>query len=90
MPGAVQEVRVAEGDVGGPGLHELPHVGEHDRARDHEEAPAVDRRNRAVGAQMPAAAAGLHVPGKLLTPAVLEAARTSSDPEADDGSGEGS
>jgi len=56
---AVEEVRIAEGDVLRPGAHLAADVLEHDRARDDPEAAPVHRRNRAVAAQVPASAARL-------------------------------
>ena len=56
---AVEEVRVAEGDVPRPGANLAADVLEHDLARDDAEAAAVHRRDRAVAAQVPAPAARL-------------------------------
>src|SRR2546427_11964842 len=59
MARAVQEVWVAEGDVRRPRLDLLADVREHDVPRHDEEAPAVDGRDRAVSAEMLAAAGRL-------------------------------
>src|SRR2546427_6074991 len=59
MARAVQEVWVAEGDVRRPRLDLLADVREHDVPRHDEEAPAVDGRDRAVPAEMLAAAGRL-------------------------------
>ncbi len=61
VPGPVEEIRVAEGDVPGAGGHLLRHVRQHDLHRDHEEAPRIGRRQRTVQAVMLAAPRGLHV-----------------------------
>src|SRR5262249_48069873 len=50
VAGAVEEIGVAEGHVPGPGADLLPHVGEDDVRRHDDEAPAVDRWDRAVAA----------------------------------------
>src|SRR2546422_3285600 len=70
MARAVQEVWVAEGDVRRPRLDLLADVREHDVPRHDEEAPAVDGRDRAVPAQMLAAAGRLDG-ARELEPAVL-------------------
>ena len=67
---SVQEIRVAEGDVGRPFVRELPDIVEDDILRHHEEAAAIDRRDRTVQAEVQAAAACFHVADQLL-PAVL-------------------
>ena len=58
----VEEVRVAEVDVAGAGRHLTAHVVQHDLGGDGEEAAAVDGRNRAVTADVLAAARRLGVP----------------------------
>src|SRR5881396_2216980 len=70
MARAVQEVWVAEGDVRRPRLDLLADVREHDVPRHDEEAPAVDGRDRAVPAEMLAAAGRLDG-ARELEPAVL-------------------
>src|SRR5438309_7324221 len=70
MARAVQEVGVAEGDVRRPRLDLLADVREHDVPRHDEEAPAVDGRDRAVPAEMLAAAGRLDG-ARELEPAVL-------------------
>src|SRR2546428_12444266 len=70
MARAVQEVWVAEGDVRRPRLDLLADVREHDVPRHDEEAPAVDGRDRAVSAEMLAAAGRLDG-ARELEPAVL-------------------
>ena len=72
VPGAVQEVRVADRHVGRAGLDALADVGQDDVRRHDEEAPAVHRRDRAVPAQVLAAAARLDVPDQLVPPVPLE------------------
>ena len=62
MPGAVEEVRVAEGDVRHARLHLLANVLQHHLGRHDEEAPAVDRRDGAVRTQVQTTSAGLDVP----------------------------
>src|SRR2546430_4135967 len=69
---AVQEVRVTEGDVRGPGLDLLADVGEHHVPPHDEEAPAVDGRDRAVTAQVLAAPARFHVARELEPPVLLD------------------
>ena len=69
---AVEEVGVAERHVGRPGLDALADVGQDHVRRHHEEAPAVDRRDRAVPAEVLAAAARLDVPHQLVPPVALE------------------
>jgi hypothetical protein len=59
--GAVEEVWVAEADVLGAGRDLLADVGQHDVALHDPELAAVDRHDRAVPAQMLAAAGGLGV-----------------------------
>src|SRR5437870_6083000 len=70
MARAVQEVWVAEGDVRRPRLDLLAEARGHDVARHDEEAPAVDGRDRAVPAEMLAAAGRLDG-ARELEPAVL-------------------
>src|SRR5437773_2808250 len=70
MARAVQEVWVAEGDVRRPRLDLLADVREHDVPRHDEEAPAVDGRDRAVPAEMLAAAGRLDG-ARELEPAAL-------------------
>src|SRR2546429_1164294 len=70
MARAVQEVGVAEGDVRRPRLDLLADVREHDVPWHDEEAPAVDGRDRAVPAEMLAAAGRLDG-ARELEPAVL-------------------
>ena len=72
VPRAVEEVGVAERHVGRPGLDLLADVGQDHVRRNDEEAPAVDRRDGAVPAEVLAAAARLHVPHQLVPPAALE------------------
>jgi hypothetical protein len=61
VPRSVQEVRIAERHVAGSGAHLRRNVGQHDWGRHDEEAPAVDRRDRAVAAEMQASAARLDI-----------------------------
>src|SRR5437667_11782890 len=70
MARAVQEVWVGEGYVRGPRRDLLADVREHDVPRHDEEAPAVDGRDRAVPAEMLAAAGRLDG-ARELEPAVL-------------------
>jgi hypothetical protein len=67
---SVQEIRIAEGDVGRPFARELADVIEDDVGGHHEEAAAIDGRDRTVQAQVQAAAARFHVADQFL-PAVL-------------------
>src|SRR5439155_22480778 len=72
MARAVQEVWVAEGDVRRPRLDLLADVREHDVPRHDEEAPAVDGRDRAVPAEMLAAAGRLDGARELEPPVLVE------------------
>ena len=72
MGGAVQEVRVPEGDVPGSHAHLLVHVGEHHVGGHGEEPAVVNRRDRAVQAGMQAAARGLGVTGRKQFDAVVQ------------------
>jgi len=62
----VQEVGVAEGDVGRAGLGLAGHVLDHRLGRHGEEAAAVDRGDGAMAAEVQAAARGLGVAGRAL------------------------
>ena len=55
---AVEEIRVAEGDVRGTGRHLLRDVGHHHRQRHDAEFALIHRHHRTMAAQMLAAAAG--------------------------------
>ncbi len=72
MRGAVQKIGIAEGDVCGARRHLLADVREDDVARHREEPAAVHGRDRAVAAEMPAAAARLDVPGRIVPAAALD------------------
>ena len=56
---AVQEIRVAEGDVPCPARDQAADVLQHDLARDHEEASAIHRGNRTMQAHVQATPARL-------------------------------
>src|SRR3990170_7174244 len=58
MPRPIQEIGVGEGDMSGPGCHQLADVLEDDFLWDDEKAPLVDGRDGAVSAKMQASAAG--------------------------------
>ena len=58
---AVEEVRIAERDVPRAGGDLPPHVFQHDVALNHAKAPAVDRHDRTMPAQVFAAAACFRV-----------------------------
>jgi len=62
--GAVEEIRIAEGDVPRARCHLVRDVGEDDSLLHDAELAVVDRHNRTVPAQMTAAAARLGVPGE--------------------------
>src|SRR5207247_5571042 len=69
---AVQEVRIAEGDVPGSRRHLLADIG-HDHGGGHgEEAAAVHGRDGAVTAKVQAATARLDVAHRLMTSVTLE------------------
>src|SRR6266508_3146834 len=68
VSGAIHKIGIAEGDMARPGLHLLADIGQHDPARHGEEAPTVYGRDRTVAAEVPAAAARLHVAGEIETP----------------------
>src|SRR5207237_3604838 len=61
VAGAVQEVRVAEGDVPGACCDQPADVRQHDVPRDREEASTVHGRDGTVEAGVQAAATRLHV-----------------------------
>ena len=61
---AVQEVRIAEGQMRGAGGDLVADVGQHDLARHDEEAAAVHRRDRTMPAEVQAAAARLGLAGE--------------------------
>ena len=61
MGGTIEEVGIAEGDVLGAGRDLARDVLQHDVRLHDEEPAAVDRDDRAVAAEMLAAAAGLGV-----------------------------
>ena len=63
---AVEEVRIAEGDVLGPEAHQLRDVLQHDIPLDDAQPAAVDGRDRAVEAAVSTAPARLDVAGQLL------------------------
>ena len=71
VAGAVQEVGVAEGDVTRARRDLRADVGQHHVRRHHEEPAAVDGHDRAVPAQVQAAAAGLDVGGGIGVAVVL-------------------
>jgi hypothetical protein len=48
MSGAIQEVWVSKGDMGGPSLRQVPNVCQHDFLRHGEEASYIDRRDGTV------------------------------------------
>ena len=52
MPGSIEEIGIAEGDMFGAGGDLVANVREHDVFRDDEEAPVIHRRDRAVRAQV--------------------------------------
>src|SRR5438105_9605851 len=58
---AVEKVRITEGDVLRAGLHLAPNIFQYDLLLDDPEVPVIDRNNRAVPAQVPAAAACFRV-----------------------------
>src|SRR5215467_663222 len=72
MSGAVEEVRISEGDVGRARLHLLPDIGQHDLALHNPKPPLIDGNNRAMTAEMLAAAAGLRISDQLLRAVVGE------------------
>ena len=72
MPHPVEEIRVAESDVPGPLLHLCRNVGEYGVGSHDTEAAAVDRDDRAVPADVLAAAARLRITGHLPCRAVLQ------------------
>ncbi len=84
MPGTVQEIGIAERDVADPGTHLCRDVGEHHGRRHHEEAAAVDRRNRAVTAEVETAAARLDIAGghHLAMPFEMRVVRSAREPGA--------
>ena len=57
----VEEVRIAERDVGCADPHQPPDILEDDVLRDHEQSASVDRGNGTVEAHVQTAAAGFHV-----------------------------
>ena len=61
--GTIEEIRIAEGDVLCAGRHLTRDVLQHDVRLHDEEPAAVDRNDRAMAAEMLAAAAGLGVAG---------------------------
>src|SRR5690242_12063270 len=65
VPRSVEEIRISKGNVLGAGRYLLPDIFHHDVARDHAKRSVIHGNNRAVPAQMPAAAAGLCVADKL-------------------------
>ena len=68
VAGAIEEIRVAEGDVLSPSSNLLANVGQHHLTLDKAEAPTVDRHNRAVPAQVLAASTGFGVAYGHLSP----------------------
>ena len=72
MSRPIQEVWVAERDMGRAGLDLLPNVPDHHIFRNQEEAAPVDRHDRAMQAGMQAASAGFHVPHDVLRAVILK------------------
>ena len=72
VPRPVEEVGIAERDVGRPGHDLLADVRQHDVRRHDEEAAPVHGRDRAVPAEVLAAAARLDVRDQLVPPVALE------------------
>src|SRR5215469_8246969 len=63
---AIEKVGIAKGDVLGAGRHLLADVGQHNVPRNHAKLPGVDRNDRAVPAEMFAAAGSFGVAGSAV------------------------
>ena len=63
MPGTVEEIRIAEGDMLCAHLHLLADICQHHFFLHHPEAAVIDRHNRAMAAGMLTAAGSFHVAG---------------------------
>src|ERR1035437_1714032 len=67
---AVEEIRIAEGDMLRPGLHLLADVGQHNVSRNHSERPVVNGHNGTMTAEVLAAAARLRIPDNAIRLAI--------------------
>jgi hypothetical protein len=72
MAGPIQEVGVAEGNMGRPVLDEPPDVFQDDLLRDDKEAALVNRRDRTVKAEMETSATRLHIASEISAPVALD------------------
>src|SRR4029077_8004133 len=59
VPRTIQKIRVAKRNVRRAGMHLTPNVLEDDGFRDEEEAPVIDRHDRAMETVMETSATGL-------------------------------
>src|ERR1700688_689537 len=67
---AVEEIRIAEGDMLRPGLHLLADVGQHNVSRNHSERPVVNGHNGTMTAEVLAATARLRISGDAIRLAI--------------------
>ena len=72
MCGAVEEVGVSKGNMAGACFHLLPNVRKNDLFWNPKEFSSIDRRNRAVGAEMFAPSGCFHVSGRKVFDPVVE------------------
>ncbi len=72
MAGPIQEVGVAERDVGCARQDQMADILKDGLPGDHEVSASIDRRDGTVEAYVEAASARLHISGQLQAPIVLE------------------